>query len=125
VGAPVSYGLDVFKDRERERERLGQLLAEPGTRLITIVGRRGIGKSALAAKVLHDIEHAPRPPSWLAGVVNTSTRTSGISLERIYLDCARLLGSDDGRRLLDVWTGRQDTAGKVETLLTRLARRAT
>jgi predicted ribonuclease YlaK len=54
VGIPVTYGLEKFRNRDGERETLAQLLADPGIRMVTIVGRRGIGKSALATKVLLD-----------------------------------------------------------------------
>jgi tetratricopeptide (TPR) repeat protein len=120
VGVPVSYGLEMFKNRQREQDQLVSLLAAPITRLVTIVGRRGIGKSALAAKTLYDIEHAGDRRIKVAGIVNASTRTSGISLERLYLDCARLLGGNEEELLLAVWTGQESTAGKVESLLTAL-----
>jgi tetratricopeptide (TPR) repeat protein len=120
VGVPVSYGLDMFKNRQQERAQLLSLLAEPTTRLVTIVGRRGIGKSALAAMVLHDIERGRESRVKVAGIVNASTRTSGISLERLYLDCARLAGGDEERHLLAVWTGQERIAGKIEALLSTL-----
>jgi len=120
VGVPVSYGLDMFKNRQREQELLVSLLAEPTTRLVTIVGRRGIGKSALAAKTLRDIEHMHEPRLDVEGIVNASTRTSGISLERLYLDCARLLGGDEEQLLLTAWTGQESAAVKIQTLLRTL-----
>lgn len=120
VGVPVSYGLDRFKDRQYERELLTQLLSEPATRLITVVGRRGIGKSALAAKVLHDIEYRIDSTVKTSGIIYASTRTSGISLERIYLDCTQLVDNEKERRLLEVWTGQGSAAEKVDRLLRAL-----
>jgi tetratricopeptide (TPR) repeat protein len=124
VGVPVVYGLETFRNRERHCELLGRLLADPTTRLVTIVGRRGIGKSALAAKVLRGLEHDRWPHTSeriaVRGLVYASTRTSGISLERIFLDCARLLGGDQEQELFDVWTSRISSADKVHALLDAL-----
>ncbi|MCX3063558.1 trypsin-like peptidase domain-containing protein [Streptomyces beihaiensis] len=108
VGVPVAHGIELFKNRTRERDELARHLSDPTIRMVTLTGRRGIGKSALAAKVMDLLDRGEWPgdargplPS---GLVNLSTRTTGISLQRIYFDCARLL--DPGRRahLHTVWT---------------------
>ncbi|WP_328926722.1 tetratricopeptide repeat-containing serine protease family protein [Streptomyces sp. NBC_00190] len=120
IGLPVTHGLELFKDRTEARETIGRLLSDPAVRMVTVTGRRGMGKSAVAAKVMELLErgewpgHARAPAP--SGLVNLSTRTSGISLERVYFDCARALGPEDEARLLDVWaTGRpvQDKIGEL------------
>jgi tetratricopeptide (TPR) repeat protein len=126
VGLPVVFGIDTFRNRERHRGVLAQRLADPATRMISILGRRGIGKSALAANVLRDLEldrwpyETPERPQ-VDGIAYTSTRTSGISLERIFLDCARLLGDDREQELLRVWTSQLSVAQKIEALNGQLA----
>jgi hypothetical protein len=77
VGPPVAYGLETFKNRVREVDRMIDHVAAPGTRMVTVVGRRGVGKSALAARVAELLAGAdPRPTAGveLAGVVNISSR---------------------------------------------------
>lgn len=104
LGIPVAYGLELFKDRARELEEIGGHLCDPAIRVVSITGRRGIGKSALAAKVMERLADGewtvrrgvPRPH----GLLNLSTRTTGITLERIFFDCARLLGREEEARLL-------------------------
>src|SRR6266851_3752148 len=46
VGTPVSYGLEMFKNRQAQREQIRGWLADPTTRVVTVFGPRGIGKSA-------------------------------------------------------------------------------
>ncbi|MFE9402664.1 trypsin-like peptidase domain-containing protein [Streptomyces sp. NPDC006530] len=108
VGVPVAYGIELFKNRTSERDAVARHLSDPTIRMVTITGPRGIGKSALAAKVMDLLDRGSWPGTVQgpvpSGLVNLSTRTSGISLERLYFDCARLLGPECLARLRDVWT---------------------
>lgn len=117
---------DYFKDRQRELVTVGQLLAEPTTRLVSVIGHGGMGKTALASKVLRDLESHRWPHTDedipLDGIVYLSTRTAGISLERLFLDCARMLGGEQEKRLNAIWTNPQlETEGKVSRLLEALS----
>ncbi|MFI7336386.1 trypsin-like peptidase domain-containing protein [Streptomyces sp. NPDC050085] len=127
VGVPVAYGIELFKNRTRERDQIIGHLSDPTLRMVTVVGRRGIGKSALAAKVMDLLDHGewpdtaagPRP----SGLVNLSTRTSGISLERLYFDCARLLGPEHEPRLRTVWAEGGTTQSRLAELLHAIGER--
>ncbi|MGW1026386.1 tetratricopeptide repeat protein [Streptomyces sp. NPDC002577] len=127
IGLPVAHGLELFKDRAHEREMIGRHLANPAIRMVTVTGRRGMGKSAVAAKVMEMLEegewpgHLQAPPP--SGLVNLSTRTSGISLERIYLDCAHLLGPDEETRLLSVWAMNRSVHEKLGELFAAMGDR--
>jgi tetratricopeptide (TPR) repeat protein len=124
---------DYFKDRQRDLQKLGQLLAEPTTRLVSVIGHSGMGKTALACKVLQDLERhcwpslddqagAGLPTVPLDGIVYLSTRTAGISLERLFLDCAKLLDDERQEQLAAVWTNPQlGTEEKVARLLEALS----
>ncbi|MGW4690358.1 trypsin-like peptidase domain-containing protein [Streptomyces sp. NPDC004244] len=120
VGLPVAHGLELFKDRDEVRALTGRHLADPAIRMVTVTGRRGMGKSALAAKVVAMLEQgewpgrarAPLP----AAIVNLSTRTSGVSLERLYFDCARALDPDREARLRDVWAANRPVRDKIGEL---------
>jgi tetratricopeptide (TPR) repeat protein len=117
---------DYFKDRERELATIGRLLAEPTTRLVSIIGHGGMGKTAVACKVLRDLERHRWPRTDgevpLDGIVYLSTRTAGISLERLFLDCAKVLGSKQEKRLNAIWTNPQlGTEDKVARLLEALS----
>ncbi|MEV6734069.1 MULTISPECIES: tetratricopeptide repeat-containing serine protease family protein [unclassified Streptomyces] len=127
IGLPVAHGLELFKDRAEARDLIGRHLADPGIRMVTVTGRRGIGKSAVAAKVMELLErgewpgHAQAPLP--AGLVNLSTRTSGVSLERLYFDCARALGPAHEARLLDVWAANRPVPDKIDELFAAMGDR--
>jgi tetratricopeptide (TPR) repeat protein len=125
VGQPPLDVADYFKDRQRDLQKLGQLLFEPTTRLVSVIGHGGMGKTALACKVLQDLERHRWPYAEeevpIDGIVYLSTRTAGVSLERLFLDCARLLGGEEQERLTAVWTNPQfETEQKIACLLEAL-----
>ncbi|MCP4260800.1 MAG: ATP-binding protein [Planctomycetes bacterium] len=117
---------NYFRNRQREQEEIGRLLAAPSTRLVSVVGRGGMGKTALASKVLSDLERNRWPHTDgeipVDGIVYLSTRTAGISLERLFIYCARMLGGKQEEALIAVWTNPKITTGdKVSLLLETLS----
>ncbi len=56
IGQRLSSATDYFVDRDVERAKVEMLLMKPFTRIVSIVGRGGIGKTALVSKVLGDLE---------------------------------------------------------------------
>ncbi|MEU9864533.1 trypsin-like peptidase domain-containing protein [Streptomyces sp. NPDC047971] len=127
IGLPVAHGIELFKNRTRELDLIGRHLGDPAVRMVTITGRRGMGKSALAAKVMDLLDqgewpgHTEAPPP--AGLVNLSTRTSGISLERLYFDCAQLLGGDHRTRLHETWAAQLPVQEKLDELFAAMGDR--
>jgi tetratricopeptide (TPR) repeat protein len=111
VGTPVSYGLTTFKDRDDELRQILQWLTDPATRLVTIFGRRGIGKSALAAKAVQTLSEND---SRCSGIVNLSTRSEGpLSVERIFFACTELADPSERESLLRLWRSRRDARDKM------------
>ncbi|WP_438291944.1 trypsin-like peptidase domain-containing protein [Streptomyces sp. HUAS TT7] len=128
VGVPVAYGIELFKNRTSERDAIARHLSDPAVRMVTITGPRGIGKSALAAKVMDLLDRGAWPGGTVqgplpSGLVNLSTRTSGISLERFYFDCARLLGPERLAELRDVWNTGGTTQERLAELLAAIGDR--
>lgn len=93
VGQPMLDVAGRFRGRTGELDQLGRLLATPTTNLVSVVGRAGIGKTALVCHVLGGLEDNRWPHTGEAvavdGIVYLSTRTSGISLERLFLPAPR------------------------------------
>lgn len=122
VGHPPLGVVEYFKDRTREQAEAGNLLAKPTTRLVSIVGHGGMGKTALAIKVLHDLEQRQWPHTDddipLDGIIYLSTRTAGITLERLFLGCAKMLDSEQPN---SIWTNpKLKTEDKILYLLEEL-----
>jgi tetratricopeptide (TPR) repeat protein len=137
--------LDVthtFKDRVREMQALCDCLSDRSVRLVSVVGRGGMGKTALACRVLADLERRaeipearqapPQAPAQQAphavggqvtahpvnGILYLSARSTGLGLERIYTDVGRMLGQPAARRLAARWADRDTPlAAKAEYLL--------
>jgi tetratricopeptide (TPR) repeat protein len=134
--------LDVahFKDRLREIQALCDHLADASVRLVSVVGRGGMGKTALVSKVLADLERgvdcrslpldlqssgqaadyksATSKGGWqIDGILYLSARSTGLDLERIYADVGRMLGEPTASQLAARWAGDAPLAAKVEYLL--------
>ena len=96
--------LDVthtFKDRVREVQALCDHLTDSSVRLVSVVGRGGMGKTALVSRVLGDLEQGVLPVEGekgerkelpIDGILYLSARSTGLGLERIYTDVGRMLG---------------------------------
>jgi tetratricopeptide (TPR) repeat protein/Cdc6-like AAA superfamily ATPase len=110
-----------FKGRSKEQSDLSRLLAEPATHVVSIIGRMGIGKTALAKKILMDLEqgHWPHTEDSLPvdGIVYLSTRTKGITLEQIFHDCAQMLGGKQEEDLNKTWAAQCKIEDKIQSLL--------
>lgn len=113
-----------FRNREKQLAILNDFLNNPGNRLISVVGRGGIGKTGLVAKVLSEIEGGVSdfsPDIEVSGITYLSTRTNGITLERVFLDCSEMLGGERKAQLMAVWTNpRMTTRDKIIHLLDAL-----
>lgn len=117
----------TFKDRHREIQALRDYLADDRVRLVSVVGRGGMGKTALVSHVLAELEEGllmiPGKQEGLTidGILYLGARTTGLSLERIYADVGRMLGEPAASRLDARWTyGEASLAARVEYLLEAL-----
>ena len=111
-----------FADRRDEQAQLRDFLNDRSVRLVSIVGRPGIGKSALASRVLAALgEDARAGAPGIDTILYLDARTTGLSFERLYADVKRVLDEGAAARLADYWS-RQDTtlAQKVEALVESL-----
>ncbi|MFG3558671.1 trypsin-like peptidase domain-containing protein [Micromonospora sp. NPDC047557] len=98
----------LFRNRVREATDISRALADATVGVVSVVGRAGIGKTALAARVLNALRaqrwYHDGPWPHVDGVVFLSTRTSsGISSEEVILKLAQLTGVAD---LLRSWSAR-------------------
>jgi Cdc6-like AAA superfamily ATPase len=80
--------IERYVGREREADELIRILRAKA-RLMSMYGRSGIGKTALASKVLADLLQSDGPPD---GLVSFGAPPTGISLPQVLTCFARLLG---------------------------------
>ena len=86
--------------------------------MVTVFGRRGIGKSSLAAKA---VEALARADSGWRGIVNLSTRTGGVfSIEKIFFACTELGSPADKEKLAGLWAGHREPRDKLVELFAAL-----
>ena len=101
VGEPPDRP-EPFRGRAALFDEAGEHLTSPAIRLVSLVGPGGIGKTALAVHLLTDLERNRWLPqaagrSVDGSIAYLSTRTEGITFERVFLACARMVGG--ARRL--------------------------
>jgi|GEM_PF-3569811 len=103
--------IEFFKDRVKERHMVSQLLVDPHSRLVSIIGRGGMGKTAIARITLHNIEQSQWQHTETSlpvnGIAYLSTITTGISWEKIFTYCSRMFDPEIATKLQRIWENRQ------------------
>jgi hypothetical protein len=84
-----------------------------------------MGKTALVTRVLSDLERNQWPHTGanipVDGILYMSTRTAGITLERLFHDTARMVGGEQTEVLRSTWQSRHlSTSEKIDRLLSHL-----
>ena len=123
VGTRVTDVGELFRNRKSHRRKLAELLAEEGTRIVSVLGRAGIGKTALVARVLALLEQGRwgtdgQAPA-IDGFIYLSSRTGSLSLQSLYQSCTMMLGGRKAQKLRHAW---QDTRLSVADRIGRLLR---
>ncbi|MCL4300689.1 MAG: DUF4062 domain-containing protein [Anaerolineae bacterium] len=99
----------TFKNRIREQQAFQDHLATNNVRLVSLIGRGGMGKTALASRVLGELERGQLPVPdeskelAIDGIIYLSARSTGLSLERIYSDVGVMLGEPVAGALAARW----------------------
>ncbi len=108
---------DLFRDRAVEMTTIIDSLQakDADIRAVSVYGMGGVGKTALACKVMQELEKDHKN---VFGLMYLSTRSAGISLERVYLDSARMLGGASEQALNEIWADQQsEITAKIQKLL--------
>lgn len=101
-----------YVGREKHVADITNLLVEK-TRLVSIYGRGGVGKTALACKVLTDLQKQ----ATMDGIVALSAANGTARLDRILTDFGRVLGGDHHVLLEGVSRDGQIPAAQKTTIL--------
>ena len=114
----------TFRDRLHEKQAIYDYLLNSSVRLISILGRGGMGKTALASYVMGKLEQGQLPSESeeqaksIEGILYLSTRSTGLGLERIYTDIGSMLGEPQASELSKRWADETVLlTAKVDNLL--------
>jgi tetratricopeptide (TPR) repeat protein len=123
VNVPPAIAPAYFQDRHDQTKRIGRFLNENSLRLMTIVGRGGIGKTALVCRLLKSVESGRLPdegePLFVDGIVYLSLASSRrITMFTLYADLCKLLPDSIAADLELLYKKPQvTTEAKMEALL--------
>jgi tetratricopeptide (TPR) repeat protein len=108
VNPPPMTPPSWFQDRSTETALVATALAEPALRMITVVGRGGVGKTAMTCRLLKSIENGQLPdegePFEADGIVYLSPAGAHpVTFANLFDDLTRLLDSETASRLERRW----------------------
>jgi tetratricopeptide (TPR) repeat protein len=116
-GARVSMAVDSWRDRDQIRAEIREALFQGpgGKRILSVTGHRGIGKSAIVAKVAAEFEQPDPnrdPAEDFDALVYASTRTGAgtLTLADAYHSVASVLDERSADRLRRLWEKSQQDA---------------
>ncbi len=125
INSPPGIAPDYFQDRYFETEQIAHFLKNDAQRLMTIVGRAGIGKTATICRLLKDLERGVLPDNLgemkVDGIVYLSEAGSHkINFANIFYDLCKLLSTEAAQELDSIYKNPQgSTESKMHALLDR------
>ncbi len=104
LNPPPALAPSYFQDRHVETQLIGDFLKDESKRLMTVVGRAGIGKTATVCRVLKALERGFLPedlgPLEVDGIIYLSAIGSRrVNAPNLYEDLLKLLPADLARRV--------------------------
>lgn len=123
INPPPGEAPSYFQDRSFETKLIGDFLRDGALRLMMIVGRGGVGKTALVCRLLKALESSQLPddggPFLVDGIVYLSgTGTHRLTLPNLYADLSRLLPDEKAKELDALYKNPQvSTEAKMQELL--------
>jgi tetratricopeptide (TPR) repeat protein len=114
INPPPLHAPPWFQDRHVETGQIGDFLSDDGLRLMTVVGRGGIGKTAMVCRLLKALEGGQLPDDGGALAVDgivylSSVGAHKVSFPSLFADLGRLLPDDAAKRLDQVYRDPQQT----------------
>jgi tetratricopeptide (TPR) repeat protein len=104
INPPPLLAPTWFQDRHTETGEIGKFLKDDGLRLMTVVGRGGVGKTAMVCRLLKALEGGQLPddggPLAVDGIVYLSpVGAHKVNYPNLFADLTRLLPDDAAKRL--------------------------
>jgi tetratricopeptide (TPR) repeat protein len=122
VNAPPVVAPPYFQGRQAETAALAASLLAEDTRLVTVVGRGGVGKTALVCRLLRGLETGRLPDDLDAveadGIVYLRTPSEHpVNFPNLYADLCRLLPTETADRLTQRYHDPHATPAELTTAL--------
>jgi tetratricopeptide (TPR) repeat protein len=123
INPPPGVAPSYFQDRHVETKLVGNFLNDESLRMMTVVGRGGVGKTAMVCRLLKSLEHGRLPddlgPMSVDGIVYLSaTGSRRVTFPNIFADLCKLLPDEVAQRLDALYKNPQvPTEAKMRTLL--------
>ena len=123
INPPPIVAPNYFQDRHVEIQLIGDFLKDEAKRLMTVVGRAGIGKSAMVCRVLKGLEDGYLPdgggPLPVDGIVYLSEIGSRrVNVPNLFADLCRLLPATTAQPLDALYKDpKASTMAKLQALL--------
>jgi TIR domain-containing protein/NACHT domain-containing protein len=112
-----------FQDRHVETGLIGTFLKDESLRLMTVVGRGGVGKTAMVCRLLRSLEGGKLPDDGGAlavdGIVYLSARAGHpVNFPNLFADLCKLLPEETAKRLDQLYRdAKQSTGAQMQALL--------
>ena len=122
VNPPPAVPPSYFQDRVLETRLLEDLVLDAGIRLVCLVGRGGVGKTAMVCRFLNAVEDGQRsdgsgPLAADAIVYQSASGTRHISVAALFADLCTLLEEGPARELKSLYASPvATTAAKFDAL---------
>jgi tetratricopeptide (TPR) repeat protein len=129
INPPPLIAPTWFRDRHVETQLIGEFLKDDALRLMTVVGRGGIGKSAMVCRLLRSLEGGQLPddggPLAVDGIVYLSDARSfhRVNVPDLYASLAKLLAEDIVKQLDLIYRNPHSSVEKTFESLTEAFRR--
>lgn len=123
INPPPGVAPSYFQDRHVETKLVGDFLNDESLRMMTVVGRGGVGKTAMVCRLLKSLEHGQLPddlgPMSVDGIVYLSaTGSRRVNFPNIFADLCKLLPDEGAQRLDALYKNPQaPTEAKMRMLL--------
>ena len=119
VNPPPMAAPGYFQDRHVETGQVGDFLRGAGLRMMTVVGRGGLGKTAMVCRLLKALEGGRLPDDGgeleMAGIVYLSpVGGHPVSFPNLFADLCRLLPGDHAASLSERYRDPQQTPGAAD-----------
>ena len=118
VNPPPMTAPSWFQDRHVETGLIGEFLREGGLRLLTVVGRGGVGKTAMVCRLLKALEAGRLPDDGGELPVDAIVYLSPagihpVSFANLFADLTRLLPDTEAERLQQLYRDPQQPPGQL------------